>query len=210
MASMLMANRKARPNEGKGLPRIFAPRHLTLDIFFLIEAFQGNQPTMRNHEKPARHARELGFAGLWFRNVPLRTPNFGDVGQAFDPWAYLGWIAAQMQSIAFAIDPLILPLRHPLHTEKAAAAVGRLTGRSLVVGIKSGNRPVEAPALRIDHKQCSTLFHESFRVIALRMIGVNHVILNFKYGAGNVTDGLDQIGEETLPPLETNSQNATP
>jgi hypothetical protein len=88
--------------------------------------------------------------------------------------------------------------------------VGLLTGSRLVVGIESGNRPVEAPALRIDHEQCSTLFHESFRVIAPRMIGANHVILNFKYGAGNATDVLDEIGEEILPPLETNSQNATP
>jgi hypothetical protein len=42
------------------------------------------------------------------------------------------------------------------------------------------------------------------------MIGANHVILNFKYGAGNATEVLDEIGEEILPPLVTNSQNATP
>jgi hypothetical protein len=110
MASMLMANRKTWPNEGKGLQRMFAPRHLTLDIFFPIDAYQA----------------------------------------------------------------------------------------------------VEAPALRIDHEQRSTLFHENFRAIALRMIGVNQVILNLKYGAGSATEVLDEIGEEILPPLETNSQNATP
>jgi hypothetical protein len=48
---------------------------------------------------PARRAEELGFAALWFRDVPLRDPGFGDIGQVFDSWAYLGWNAAQTRNI---------------------------------------------------------------------------------------------------------------
>jgi hypothetical protein len=36
---------------------------------------------------------------------------------------------------------------------------------------------------------------------ALRSIGVNHVILNFKYGARNAGDVLEEIGQEILPQL---------
>jgi hypothetical protein len=36
---------------------------------------------------------------------------------------------------------------------------------------------------------------------ALRSIGVNHVILNFKYGARNAGDVLEEIGKEILPQL---------
>src|ERR1700682_4946359 len=85
---------------------------------------------------------------------------------------------------------------------KAAASVGRLMGTHLVLGIKSGDQPVEVPAFRIDHEQRSTLFRENFRVIALHMTGVKHLILHFKYDAGNAAEVLDEIGEETLPPLE--------
>ena len=52
---------------------------------------------MRDQERLARRAEELGFAALWVRDVPLRDPSFGDVGQVYDPWVYLGWIAAQTQ-----------------------------------------------------------------------------------------------------------------
>ena len=331
MASMLMANRKARPGDAHGFQRMFAPRRLTLGVFFPIETFQGDQPSMRNQEYLAKRAEELGYAAVWFRDVPLRDPNFGDVGQVFDPWVYLGWIAAQTQAIALATGSIILPLRHPLHTAKAAASVDRLSGGRLVLGIASGDRPVEFPAFGVDFDQRSTLFRENLRVIrkalteeyptirspygtlfgtadlvpkpigwlpmlvtghsgqrldwiaehadgwityprgierqaevaahwrvavekaapgvfkpfvqsfyvdladdpdqpptpihlgfrggrhfvlrfldALRSIGVNHVILNFKYGTRDAGEVLEEIGREILPQLEHSSQAVTP
>jgi luciferase-type oxidoreductase len=273
----------------------------------------------------------LGYAALWFRDVPLRDPNFGDVGQVFDPWVYLGWIAAQTKTIALATGSIILPLRHPLHTAKAAASVDRLSGSRLVLGIASGDRPVEFPAFGVNFEQRSTLVRENLRVIrkalteeyptirssygtlfgtadlvpkpigwlpmlvtghsgqrldwiaehgdgwityprgierqaevaahwrvavekvapgvfkpfvqsfyvdladdpdqpptpihlgfrggrhfvlrfldALRSIGVNHVILNFKYGTRDAGEVLEEIGQEILPQLESSSQAVTP
>jgi hypothetical protein len=35
----------------------------------------------------------------------------------------------------------------------------------------------------------------------LRAVGVNHVILNFKYGARPASEVLEEIGTEVLPPL---------
>lgn len=90
---MLTANKISSVSDSPGFKKMFAPGQLTVGIFFPIEAFERDEPTMRDQERLARRAEELGFAGLWFRDVPLRDPNFGDIGQVFDPWVYLGWIA---------------------------------------------------------------------------------------------------------------------
>ena len=36
----------------------------------------------------AQRAEELEFSWLWFRDVPLYDPNFGDVRQIYDPWTW--------------------------------------------------------------------------------------------------------------------------
>jgi alkanesulfonate monooxygenase SsuD/methylene tetrahydromethanopterin reductase-like flavin-dependent oxidoreductase (luciferase family) len=61
------------------------------------------------------------------------------VGQVYDPWVYLGWIAAQTSEIALATGALVLTLRHPLHTAKGAASVDRLSANRLVLGVASGD-----------------------------------------------------------------------
>lgn len=155
----------ARVGEANGFQRMFAPGRLTLGVFFPIEAFKGDQPTMRNQEHLARRAEELGFAALWFRDVPLRDPSFGDIGQIYDPWVYLGWIAAQTRTIALATGSIILPVRHPLHTAKAAASIDQLTRGRFVLGVASGDRPVEFPAFGIDPDERDRLFRENLRVI---------------------------------------------
>jgi luciferase-type oxidoreductase len=179
---MFVADRTARPDDARGFQRMFAPHRLTLGVFFPIEAFKGDQPTMHDQERLARRAEELGFAALWFRDVPLRDPQFGDVGQVYDPWVYLGWIGAQTQTIALATGSLVLPLRHPLHTAKAAASVDRLTGGRLVLGIASGDRPVEFPAFGVDYEQRAALFRENLHVVRT-VLSREFPTLQSSYGA---------------------------
>lgn len=162
---MLTANKMASVSNSPGFKKMFAPGRLTVGVFFPIEAFERDEPTMRDQERLARRAEELGFAGLWFRDVPLRDPNFGDIGQVFDPWVYLGWIAAHTRSIALATGSIALPLRHPLHTAKAAASVDQLSGGRLVLGVASGDRPVEFPAFGVDYDTRDVLFREHLRVL---------------------------------------------
>lgn len=151
--------------ESVAFQRMFAPGRLTLGVFFPIEAFNGDRPTMIDQVPLARRAEELGFAALWFRDVPLRDPNFGDVGQVFDPWVFMGFIAAQTERIALGTAAIVLPLRHPLHTAKAAASVDQLSGGRLMLGIASGDRPVEFPAFGVDVERRGELFRENVRVI---------------------------------------------
>ncbi|MCU1441788.1 MAG: 5,10-methylene tetrahydromethanopterin reductase [Rhodoglobus sp.] len=162
---MLNVTPGVRAIDNRAFRQMFAPERLTLGVFFPIEAFHGDRPTMRDQERLARRAEELRFAALWLRDVPLRDPTFGDIGQVFDPWVYLGWIASHTQSIALATGALVLLLRHPLHTAKAAASVDQLSGARLVLGIASGDRPVEFPAFGVNFAQRSELFRENLRVI---------------------------------------------
>jgi hypothetical protein len=146
MADMSTPNRTAKPGDARGFQRMFSPGRLTLGVFFPIEAFPGDEPTMFDQERLARRAEELGFAALWFRDVPLRDPSFGDVGQVYEPWVYLGWIAAQTSEIALATGALVLTLRHPLHTAKGMASVDRLSGTAWFSAlppatVRSSSRP---------------------------------------------------------------------
>lgn len=162
---MLKANNNASISDSAGFRGMFAPDRLSLGIFFPIEAFERDEPKMHDQPRLARRADELGFAALWTRDVPLRDPNFGDLGQVYDPWVWLAWIAAHTSTIALATGSIILPLRHPLHTAKAAASVDQLTGGRFVLGVASGDRPVEFPAFGVDWHERDVLFRENLAVI---------------------------------------------
>ncbi|WP_416758155.1 LLM class oxidoreductase [Roseateles sp. So40a] len=162
---MLTVNPLTTAIDAPGFRRMFRAGRLTLGLFFPMEAFKGDEPAMRDQERLAQRAQALGFAALWVRDVPLRDPSFGDLGQIHDPWVYLGWMAAHTQTIALATGAIVLPLRHPLHVAKAAASVDQLSGGRLVLGVASGDRPVEFPAFGVDIERRAALFRERFDVI---------------------------------------------
>jgi len=147
-----------------GFQRTYREGRLSLGLFFPLEAFSGDTPSMRNQVSLAQRAEELGFSTLWFRDVPLRDPSFGDSGQVFDSWVYLGFMAAHTRSIALGTAAVILPIRNPLHTAKAATSVDQLSGSRLLLGVASGDRPVEFPAFGVDPEQRGNLFREYLRV----------------------------------------------
>jgi len=196
------------PHDSLAFERMFAPRRLTLGVFFPIEAFLGDRPTMSDQVGLARRAETLGYAALWFRDVPLRDPTFGDVGQVFDPWVYLGYIAAQTERIALATGAIVLPLRHPLHTAKAAASVDQLSGGRLLLGVASGDRPVEFPAFGVDIEARGSAFRENVRVIR-QVLESSFEHVSSPYG---VVAGADVIPKPVrrLPLLVTGSSRQSP
>lgn len=40
-------------------------------------------------------------------------------GQLYDPFVYLGYLAASTQNIALGVSSIVLPLRYPAHVAKA-------------------------------------------------------------------------------------------
>ncbi len=146
---------------------MFQENKLTLGLFFPIESYQGSVPEMNIEKqmKLAKRAEELNFAALFVRDVPLYDPNFGDVGQMYDPFTYLGYVAAHTDKIALGTASIILSLRHPLHVAKAAASVDKLSGERLVLGVATGDRPIEFPAFSVNPQNRSQYFQEAISVM---------------------------------------------
>lgn len=63
---------------------------------------------------------------------------------------------------------LLLTLRHPLHVAKAAASVDKLLRERLVLGISTGDIPIEFPAFKVDPLEKAERFQES--VMTMRKV----------------------------------------
>ncbi|MBS4207199.1 LLM class oxidoreductase [Bacillus sp. FJAT-50079] len=151
----------------QGYTYMFKENNLSLGLFFSIESYKGSIPEMNLDQqmKLARKAEEVGFASLFVRDVPLHDPTFGDVGQIYDPWVFLGYLAANTKQIALGTGSIVTTLRHPLHVAKAAASVDRISGNRLVLGIATGDRPIEFSAFSEDRGRRGQLFQESLHVM---------------------------------------------
>ncbi|MEM8861742.1 MAG: LLM class flavin-dependent oxidoreductase, partial [Chloroflexota bacterium] len=131
-----------------GYNHVFKPNRLTLGLTVPIEQYPDSPvPSMEQHVERVQLAEELGFSAVWLRDVPFNVPSFGDAGQTFDPFVYLGLLAGQTKKIALGTASIILPLRHPAHVAKAAASADALSNGRLIFGVASGDRPQEYPAL---------------------------------------------------------------
>ncbi len=144
----------------------FRPGRLSLGLVVPVERYDAARaPAMHRHLERARLAEELGFSALWLRDVPFDVPAFGDAGQVFDPFVYLGLLAGRTARIGLGVASLILPLRHPAHVAKAAASADVLSGGRLLLGIASGDRAEEYPALAMDHAERGARFRDSYAYI---------------------------------------------
>ena len=186
---MLTIDHSAPATQARGYARLFGHSRLTLGVLLPIEAFDGDQPTMLGQVELAQFAESAGFDALWFRDVPLRDPSFGDIGQVYDPFVYLGYIAAHTEVIALGTAAIVLPLRHPLHTAKQAASVDRLSGGRLVLGIASGDRPIEFPAFGVELAERAELFRENLAVFR-RALTESFPSVASRYGN---LDGVDLV-----------------
>ena len=150
----------------RGYNSVFTPNRLSIGLVVPIENYsRGPVPEMTRHLERVQWAEELGFSALWIRDVPFNVPSFGDAGQLFDPFVYLGLLAGKTDRIALGVASIILPLRHPVHVAKAASSVDTLSGGRLILGVASGDRPEEYPAMNIPYSERSVRFRESFEYI---------------------------------------------
>lgn len=190
----------------EGFARMFVPGELTVGLFTPIEAYEGAIPTMNDHDRLVRTADEAGFAGLWVRDVPLYDPSFGDAGQIYDPWVYLGHLSASTERIALATGSVVFTLRHPLHSAKAAASVDRLSGGRLVLGVASGDRPVEFPAFGTpfanDKEMKGKRFREALRVFR-RVTEEEFPSVDSEFGTIRAADVLPKPVAGRVPVLVT-------
>lgn len=146
---------------------MFQENQLTLGLFFPIESYKGSIPEMNVEEqvKLAKQAEDAGFASLFVRDVPLHDPEFGDAGQMYDPWVFLGYLAALTKKIALGTGSIVTPLRHSLHVAKSATSLDRISGNRLILGIAAGDRPIEFSAFSRNRETRAQLFQEALHVM---------------------------------------------
>jgi len=150
------------PTFNRGYASTFRPGKLSIGLVAPLEAYQIEEmPTLERHLERIKLAEDLGFAAIWLRDIPFSVPTFGDVGQTFDPFVYLGALAVHTNRIALGVASVILPLRHPAHVAKAAASADVLSGGRVMLGVASGDRPEEYPALAMDYDDRGARFRDS-------------------------------------------------
>ncbi|WP_394175145.1 LLM class oxidoreductase [Thalassotalea litorea] len=150
----------------RGYNQTFQPGKLSIGLVVPIERYEnGPVPSMQDHLQKVQLAESLGFSAVWLRDVPFNVPSFGDAGQVFDPFVYLGYLAAATKDIALGVSSIILPLRHPAHVAKAATSADQLSDGRLILGVASGDRPEEYPAMNMSFDDRGERFRESFNYI---------------------------------------------
>ncbi|WP_109483538.1 TIGR03571 family LLM class oxidoreductase [Paraburkholderia sp. C35] len=141
---------------------------LPLDNDWVAASRQGSHPgipDMSHHAELAQLVDRLGFRAMWVRDVPLFDPSFGDAGQTYDAFTYLGYLAAITERILLGTAAIVLPLREPLLTLKSAATIQSLSHGRLLLGVASGDRPVEYPIFRRDYALRGENFREQIAIL---------------------------------------------
>ncbi|WP_254766651.1 LLM class oxidoreductase [Salinilacihabitans rarus] len=152
-------------HENAGYRRLFGDDGLTFGAGFPLTGENRSAPSIDDELRLAERVEDLGFAGLWARDVPTYWPKFGDAGQTFDAWPWLSHVAAHTDEIALGTASIVLTLRHPLHVAKSAATVDRLSDGRLVLGVASGDRDPEFPAFGVDRDERGARFREAVDVL---------------------------------------------
>ena len=174
------------------------PNKLSVGILLPIESYEGAIPKMERQDELIQRAEALGYDTLWVRDIPLNNPDFKEVGQIFDPWIYLSHIATLTKSIKFGIASVILPLRHPLHVAKASASLDVLFPNRFVMGVASGDRPVEYPAFNKPFELRSSRVSEHIRMLR-ELWSKDFPTYNNDYGTL-----LAQVGDVVPKPIHKN------
>lgn len=189
---------------------VFRPGQLSLGLVAPVESYpHAAVPGMEDHLERVQLAETLGFAAVWLRDVPFNVPSFGDAGQTFDPFVYLGLLAGQTSRIALGVASMVLPLHHPAHIARMAASVDVLSGGRLILGVASGDRQEEYPAFGVSHDSRGALFRESFDYI--RHMAESRPAFANHYGCVDGTiDMLPKPSAGQIPLLVTGGSRQTP
>lgn len=149
-----------------GFRRTFRPGELTVGLTLPLEVGDEDNPLdgLDNQVRLVRKAEAAGIAAVWVRDIPLRVESFGDVGQVWDPWIYLSYLAAHTSTIALGTAAIVVPFQHPLLLAKRAATLDRLSGGRFLMGVATGDRPEEFPAFGQDRGTRGEVLQEHLRV----------------------------------------------
>jgi len=192
-----------------GYRRMFMAEKLTLGIFLPLRFYQGDMQVLAGQAEQVRKIDDYGFSAVWVRDVPLFDPAFGDAGQIFDPFVYLAFLAAHTRRISLATGSAIFSLRHPIDLAKAAASIDRLSGGRLVMGIASGDRPLEFPAWGLQRSQRGERFSQAVSYFR-QLLHPGQLAIRSPLGEIDAASFLPQPVSGAIPLIVTSSSGQSP
>lgn len=162
---MFTPNEKDTTSDNAGFKHMFKSAKLTLGLMSPIETYPHDMPSMLKQEQRVLSAESAGFSAIWVKDIPLRDSHQGDIGQVYDSFTYLAWLAAKTERISLVAGSIALPLRHPIHTAKQAASIDQLSSNRFIMGLSSGDRSIDFPAFGQKIQRRGEIFRESFQTI---------------------------------------------
>jgi probable F420-dependent oxidoreductase len=115
--------------------------------------------------RAARHAEDLGFAGVWVSDHVVQ-PAAQDYPSPYlyDPIVTLTWAAAVTERIGLGTSVLVVPQHNPVEMANTLASLDNLSGGRLTVGVGVGWSAGEFAALGYDFADRGHRTDESLRV----------------------------------------------
>jgi len=129
----------------------------------------------------ARHADELGFDGIWLGEHVLEPREFQSVhphdeGKArvpvhtrartmYDMWTMVGGILGATRRLTVTTGILLLPLRHPVATARAAITAQQVAGGRFRLGVGTGWWKEEAENLGVPFDERNKRYAEALSVL---------------------------------------------
>ncbi|QTB98832.1 LLM class oxidoreductase [Alcaligenes sp. SORT26] len=192
-----------------GYRRMFAPNRLTVGIFLPLRFYQGDMSVLAGQSELVEAIDRHDFAAVWVRDVPLYDPSFGDAGQVFDPFSYLAFLAARTKRVALATGSTIFSLRHPIDLAKSAFTIDQLSGGRLVLGIASGDRPVEFPAYGVERAQRGERFAQAVSYFR-QLMQSGQLNIDSPLGRFDTAELLPKPVHGSIPLIVTSSSGQSP
>lgn len=98
--------------------------------------------------RAARHAEELGFAGVWVSDHVVH-PAAQDYPSAhlLDPFVTLTWAAAVTERVGLGTSVMVVPQHNPLWLANVCASLDAMSGGRLTLGVGVGWSAAEFEAL---------------------------------------------------------------
>ena len=193
-------------SELRGFKKVFAPSELSVGLSLPIEENAEAEPldALANQIRLIQKAEAGGIAAVWVRDIPLRVKTFGDVGQVYDPWMYLSYIAAQTETIALGTAAIVVPFQHPLVMAKRAATLDRLSDGRFLFGIATGDRPEEFPAFGQDKGKRGERMREHIEVYE-KALTTSYRPIRWSEGKMGGSDVVPKPSAQRIPLLATGS-----
>ena len=193
-----------------GFSGTFRPGELTVGLSLPVArgVEGGPDDSLDQQVMMVRRAEQAGFAAVWVRDIPLRVDTFGDVGQVWDPWMYLSYLAARTSTIALGTAAIVVPFQHPLLMAKRAATLDRLSGGRLLLGIATGDRPEEFPAFGQDRGSRGDVMAEHLRVYR-EALTTSYTPIRWSGGKMGGSDVVPKPSAREVPLLATGSLQQT-